>query len=432
MVLKRKIANDLLKWKNKEDKMPLVVKGARQIGKTFSIDDFCQKNYANYLYINFEKDITSKAAFDGNLDVDTIISYLSTLYTNVNLIPYNTIIFLDEIQSCPNARTSLKFFAQDKRYDIIASGSLLGLNTNQVSSFPVGYNEQLTMYSLDFEEFCWANGQTEENIINLKKFFDTKKEIPSVIHNKFMELFKQYIIVGGMPMIVNNFISNHDFSMIYDLQKRIINDYLDDIAKYAEMAEKKKARECFLSIPFHLAQDYKKFKYSNFDKTGSSRKYGGSLMWLYDAGIINYCYKIKNFTSPLNANVSENDFKIYMVDIGLLMAMYEKGMSNEILNGNLGICKGAIYENVIADILTKKGLSLYYFENNSTLEIDFVIWFNNEITPVEVKSGDNTKSKSLKTVINNWGPKQGIRLSSKNIGYKDNVYCFPLYMSMFL
>lgn len=432
-MLERKIINDLIAWKDKQDKMCLVVKGARQVGKTFIIDKFARENYQYYTYINFIENENYKTIFDGDLDVDTLIKQISLRVPNAKLVPGKTIIFLDEIQCCPKARTALKFFAIDKRFDVIASGSLLGINYNDVPSYPVGYVEHLEMHSLDFEEFCWANGVSKESIFDIRNYFINKKQVPESMHQKMLELFKEYIVVGGMPRVVYEFVNNHNFADVLKLQRGIVSDYTDDIAKYAEGNEKAKARECFLSIPKHLAKDYKKFRYNLVDKNGSASKYSGSLMWLYDAGIINFCYNLSKPELPFEGNAKSDVFKVYMRDTGLLMAMLDDGSQVDIMDGNLGIYKGAIYENIIADIFTKLNKKLYYFEYNSTLEIDFFIRYDKVATAIEVKSADNTKSKSLNSIISNWDVKKGIKLSSKNLGVSsDDVLNIPLYMAMFL
>lgn len=280
-MLERKVMKQLIKWKNKEDKMCLMVKGARQVGKTYIIDKFAKENYKNYVYINFDEMPVYKKIFAGNLDPETIIKQITVNIPNVKLIPNETVIFLDEIQNCPRARTALKFLTIDKRFDVIASGSLLGINYKEVPSFPVGYVENLEMYSLDFEEFLWANGTSEEAIEYIKEYFDKNEEVPEAMHIRMMELFREYITVGGMPKVVAEFVKTHNFVNVLKLQKDIINNYLDDIAKYAEEAEKTKARECFLSIPKQLAKDYKKFQYSLVDVRRKCQK----IWWKLDVAL---------------------------------------------------------------------------------------------------------------------------------------------------
>ena len=431
-VLKRKIEDELIRWKSHEDRMCLVIKGARQVGKTYIIDKFAKENYEHYTYINFDENPAYRVIFDGDLDVETLIKQISLRVTGAELVPYKTILFLDEIQNCPKARTALKFLTQDKRFDVIASGSLLGINYKDVPSFPVGYVEHLEMHSLDFEEFLWANGVMPQSIADIKSYYEKKEKVPTAMHEKMLELFKEYIVVGGMPRVVWEFVKTHNFVNVLRLQRAIISDYADDIAKYAEGAEKAKARACFLSIPKHLAKDYKKFQYSLVDNRGSARKFAGSLMWLYDAGTISFCYKLSLPELPLEGNARSDTFKVYMRDTGLLTAMLEDGSQQDIIDGNLGIYKGAIYENIIADIFTKSGKKLYYFEHNSSLEMDFFIRQERQAVAVEVKSADNTKAKSMSTLMENWNVKRGIKLSTKNVGGTMTVDSYPLYMAMFL
>ena len=435
-MLKRKIEKKLYEWKNEKrtNKKCLVIKGARQVGKTYIIDKFCKENYENYVYMNFIENPSYLDIFNGDLNVDNLIKQITINIPNVNLVPNKTVIFLDEIQECPNARTALKFFAVDKRFDVIASGSLLGIKYKEVISFPVGQTETLEMYSLDFEEFLWANGISEEAISYLKEYFEKKESVPFATHEKMMQLFREYIVVGGMPDVVLTFVETHDFNRVLEVQKNIVGDYLDDIAKYAEGNEKAKARECFLSIPRQLAKDSKKFQYSVVQSGGTSKKYAGSLMWLYDAGIINFCHNLSIPELPLEGNSIENQFKVYMNDTGLLISMLEEGSGKDIIDGNLGIYKGAIFENIIAEIFTKLKKKLYYFEYRNRLEIDFFIKKDSMPVAVEVKAADNTKSKSLKVLLENkdWDIKHAIRLSSKNIGGTENIECFPLYMAMFM
>jgi len=431
-MLNRKIYDNLMQWKANTNKKCLVVKGARQVGKTFIIEYFSRNNYQHSIILNFEKNPALKVIFDGDLDTDTLIKQISLRVPKALFIPGKTLLFLDEIQSCPRARTALKFLTQDGRFDVIASGSLLGINYEEVPSYPVGYVEHLEMYSLDFEEFLWANGVSPASITDVKEYFDNKKTVPLAMHERMMELFKEYIIVGGMPAAVNEFANTHNFASVLKIQKGILKDYQDDIAKYAGGTEKAKARACFLSIPKHLAKDYKKFRYSLVENNGTARKYGGSLMWLYDAGIINFCYNLSRPELPFEGNAKSDTFKVYMCDTGLLIAMLEEGAGEDIIDGNLGIYKGAVYENIIADIFTKLGKRLYYFEYNGKLEIDFFIRRNKVATAIEVKSAGNTKSKSMEAVIRKYDVKHGIKLSSKNVGATETYDCFPLYMAMFL
>ena len=431
-MLKRKIYDELIRWKSRGDKQCLVVKGARQVGKTFIIELFARENYKHCVTLNFVQNPAYSSIFDGDFDTETLIKQISLRVPGAELIPGETLLFLDEIQDCPRARTALKFLSQDGRFDVIASGSLLGINYKEVPSYPVGYVEHLDMFSLDFEEFLWANGIAPSSIADIKEYFDKRQPVPAAMHERMMGLFKEYIVVGGMPRAVDEFVTTHNFANVLRVQKGIIDDYTDDIAKYAIGADKAKARACFLSIPKHLSKDYKKFQYSIVERGGTARKFGGSLMWLYDAGIINFCYNLSIPELPLEGNARSDTFKVYMNDTGLLMAMLEDGSQADVIDGNLGIYKGAIYENIIADIFSKSGKKLYYFERDGKLEIDFFIRRDKTAMAVEVKSADNTKAKSLDTVIASYGVKHGIKLSAKNIGGTYEFDSFPLYMAMFL
>ena len=431
-MLKRKIEAKLIEWKNNKDKVCLMIKGARQVGKTFIVNKFAKENYKYYTYINFIENPEYSSIFEGNLNVDNLIKQMSIRIENAQLEPYKTLIFLDEIQMCPKARTALKFFSIDKRFDVIASGSLLGINYKEVPSFPVGYVEHLEMFSLDFEEFLWANNISEKSILDIKDYYEKKEKVPTAIHSKMMELFKEYIIVGGMPRVVTEYINTKNFAKVLKLQRSIIQDYEDDIAKYADNLEKVRAKACFNSIPKQLAKEYKKFQYSVVEKKSTAKKYSSSIKWLKDAGIINICHNISNIELPLEGNAKEDCFKIYMADTGLLTAMLEDGTQEDIINGNLGIYKGAIFENIIADIFAKSGKKLYYYERDSKLEIDFVIRYNRKAVPVEVKSADNTKAKSLESLFNKNLISTAIKLSSKNVTGTEKILSFPLYMAMFI
>lgn len=430
--MKRKIENQLLEWKENHNRTCLLVKGARQVGKTYSIHRFARNHYKHYTYLNFDENPAYKTIFDGDLDVETLIKQISLRVSDAELEPGETILFLDEIQNCPRARTALKFLAIDGRFDVVASGSMLGIHYKDVPSYPVGYVDHLDMHSMDFEEFLWANGVKEASVEDVRTYYEKREELPKAMHERMMELFREYIVIGGMPRVVREFAQTHNFAKAFAIQKGILSDYMDDIAKYAEGAEKTKARACFLSIPRHLAKDYKKFRYSLVEPKATYRKYGGSLMWLYDAGIINFCYNLSEPALPLAGNAKSNVFKVYMRDTGLLVAMLDEGSAEDIIDGNLGIYKGAIYENIIADIFAKNGKKLYYFEKNSKVEMDFFIRYQKTAAAVEVKSAGKATSKSMTSMIQNYGVMHGIRLTAGNVAGNDMVENLPLYMAMFL
>ena len=431
-MLQRKALTQLLKWKNKPGKMALLIDGARQVGKTFSITQFAKEQYPHYVYINFDENPAYKTIFEGDLDMDTLIKQITLRVPQAKMVSGQTLIILDEIQNCPQAQTALKFITLDGRFDCIATGSLLGIKSKEIPSYPVGHVEHLDMYSLDFEEFLWARGITVQSIADIKGYFERKEKIPPAMHDRMMELFREHIVVGGMPRVVQEFVDTGNYGSVLKLQRDIISDYASDIAKYAAGSEKVKARSCFYSIPKQLAKDYKKFQYSVVEKKGTARKFAGSLDWLYEAGIINYCYNLRSPELPLEGNAMNDTFKVYMRDTGLLTAMLEDGSQADIIDGRLGIYKGALFENIIADIFGKMGKKLYYFEYRGQIEVDFFIRRNSQAVAVEVKSAGNTKSKSMSNIIRNYKVKQGIKLSSANISVSEKIDTFPLYMAMFL
>jgi hypothetical protein len=435
------MTNQLLDWKNDADKTCLLIKGARQVGKTFIIDDFAKRYYKNYIYINFELTPEKKNIFDGDLDVDSIVRRLSVYFIDVNIEPYKTIIFLDEIQSCPNARVAFKSFSLDKRFDVIGSGSLLGVNYREVSSYPTGYEKVLDLYSLDFEEFLWGIGVKEEQINYLKECFTNKKEIDSSILTKINEFFRWFILVGGMPKVVTTFVETNNFGKVLGLQRDIISSYLDDITKYAPNAEKNRARKCFASIPNQLAMKNKKFKYSEIEQDETdpqkigARQYEGSLTWLFDAGIVNYCYNLSEPALPLMSNIKLDSFKMYVRDTGLLISMMEDGTQAAILNDKLFINEGGIIENICADIFAKNGKKLTYFERKGKLEIDFVFNIEGSSTAIEIKSGSNLLSKSLESIVENYQcVTRYIKLESDCNIYTDGkgIEHYPLFAAMFI
>lgn len=432
-MLKRKITDFLLNWKKTKQKECLLIKGARQVGKTFIVDDFGKKNYKSYVYINFIMNPEYKEIFEGDLSANEIYKKMSFIISGIEFVEKETLIFLDEIQECPNSRTALKFLAIDDKYDFIASGSLLGINYKEISSIPVGYERQIQLYSLDFEEFLWSQG-INENIINeLKKYYDDKKNVPKVINKKMFQLLREYLVVGGMPEVVSDFTKNKDFNRVHQIQEKISNSYLDDISKYAYSDQKPKIRSCYLSIPKQLAKENKKFQFSVVEKKGRSRKYEDSLNWLRDANLINIIYNVKVPNIPLVAYEINDNYKIYLNDTGILNYMYGFEIKKLILSNEItGDVKGGIYENLVCDFLVKKGYKINYFKiKNSSQEIEFLIEKNKGVIPIEVKAGNNP-SVSLSKYIEEYKPNESYKFITGNVGFKDKNYVLPLYMVMFL
>ena len=437
-MLTRKIENYLTEWKSTPNKKPLIIKGLRQCGKTYSVLKFAKDNYENVAYFNFLENADYSTIFSGSLDVDNLIMQMSVfLPSTVDFIPGKTIIILDEIQICPEARTALKFFKIDGRFDVICTGSLLGVSGygyNQPKSIPVGYETTINMYPLDFEEFLWANDFPIKVINQLKDYLENEKPIPEAIHNQLKELLLQYAVVGGMPAVVSKFVETHQLNDVLELQKDIVSDYQDDMIKYAEQNDKAKIRDCFNSIPKQLAKENKKFQYSLVKKRGTSKQFEGSLQWLEDAGIIKRCFNLTMPELPLDGNAINDIFKVYVSDMGLFVSMLEEGTQFDILQGNLYRYKGALFENLIADIFTKNNKKLYYFHKDSGLEIDFVIRYRNEATLVEVKATTGN-TKSTKTILSNpekYHVTQAIKLGDYNIGRTGNILTLPLYMAFLL
>jgi len=431
-MLKRKIEGTLVDWKNKPGKKNcLLIKGARQVGKTFIVERFAEKHYTSFIHLNFFKNESLKDIFAGDLDVDTLRKQITLNIPTARLIEGDTLIFLDEIQECPNARTALKFFALDGRYDVIASGSMLGVNYKQVASYPTGYEDEIIMHSLDFEEYLWALGLTDDAITGLREYYEKGMPVPQATHKKMLDYLREYIVIGGMPAVVDEFIKTANFNIALQTQRSILRNYENDIAKYAETPIRVKARTCFLSIPRQLAKENKKFQYSVVERNGSARKFDSSIAWLRDAGMITVCDNVSIPQSPLKTNVKDGFFKIYMHDIGLLVAMLEDGAQKDIIDGEMGIGKGAIYENLIASIFARNEKELFYYADSDRLEVDFVIRVGGKVTGVEVKSGRGTAT-SLKTTMQENTGLNGIKLTSGNIGEADGIKTYPLYMAMFL
>lgn len=442
-MLRRKIETVLAEWKKSEERKPLVIKGIRQCGKTYIVQKFAEANYENVVYINFILEPDRKSAFTGNMDVDTIILNLSALIPGSRFINRKTCIILDEIQECKEARTALKSFSIDGRFDVIATGSLLGVkgygkkeeneNANP-NSIPVGYETIVTMYPLDFEEFLWANGISENVIDSVKSCFEDEKIVPEGIHKAMMELLYRYVIVGGLPEVVNKFLETKNIEITYNTQRNLIAEYEEDMVKYALDADKPHIRECFESIPKQLAKENKKFQYAVVRKGGRSSQYIGSIQWLEDAGIVQRCYNTQITELPLEGNSIKDNFKVYTTDIGIFVAMLDYGTQADILKGNLLGYKGAIFENLMADFLYKSGQKLYYFQKNSGLKLDFLVRYKGECVILEVKSKTG-KAKSMTTVLKNknvYHVNNAIKLGNYNVGRDGEVLTIPLYMGFLI
>lgn len=440
-MIKRKMYKYLINWKQRKDKSALIIKGARQVGKSYLVREFGRNEYESYIEINFLKNPLYKNIFKGDLSAEEIFKRLSAYIPNLKIIPFKTLLFLDEIQVCAEARTAVKFLVEDGSVDVISSGSLLGLsyledddkNVTEPTSLPVGYEEQITMYSLDFEEFLWAKGYNDDAIAYLKDFYISNKEVPKELNDKYLELFREFMIVGGMPEVVQTFIDTNNFQEASKIQGKILADYQDDISMHAKGQEKIKVRQCYDSIPKQLAKEYKKFQYSVVEKGKTSKKYGGSIKWLCDSSLVNKCSNVNEAYIPLLAYEMDDQFKLYLNDTGLLLYLYGPETKLAILNNTLkGNAKGGIYENIISESLLKRGYKLYYYKTqNSSMEIEFVIEKNGEVIPIEVKAG-NDLTPSLNSFINKYHPKVSYKFVNGNVGFLDGKKTLPYYMVMFI
>lgn len=450
-MLRRRISVLLEQWKAKPNHKPLVIMGIRQCGKTFIAQQFASENYKHVVYINFFKEDERKTAFYGSKDVDNIIMLLSAQMRNAKFVPGETCIILDEIQECPEARTSLKFFKEDGRYDIIATGSLLGVlgysqeqkkrrqrgaakQEKGSTSIPVGYEEIVEMYPLDFEEFLWANNMSEEVIDVLRRCLAEEIPVPLGIHVAMKTLLYRYVAVGGLPAAVNALLETNNMNEVDKVWHSILKEYRSDMVKYAEDKDKPHIRACFNAVPKQLAKDNKKYQWSKVEKGGRGEYYKDSLQWLEDVDIVRKCYNSHITGLPLEGNAMDNVFKVYTADIGILVAMLGGTTRADILQGNLGGYKGAIFENLMADTLIKKGQNLYYFQKDSGLELDFLIRYKGECVPVEVKAR-TAQAKSISTVRKHpekYGVKHFIKFGDYNVGREGDLLTLPTYMQFLL
>ena len=431
IMLKRKIESRMEQWKSDPDHKPLIIKGCRQCGKTYSVLRFAKKNYPHVVYLNFFENPQVFSAFAHSLNVDYIIMMLSALLPDEKFVEGKTVLIFDEIQECPDARTALKFFRLDGRFDVIATGSLLGEKGygKEPKSIPVGYETMMDMYPLDFEEFLWANGITEPMTEMVRTYIEKEEPVVSPLHERFRELFLQYVVVGGMPEVVQKFIETKNMSDVLQVQRDIVSSYEDDMVKYASDKDKGRILETFHSIPRQLSKENKKFQYSVIKKNARVSEYVDCLQWLEDAGIIIKCHNLTTTELPLDGNAIQDVYKVYMRDCGLFVSMLEEGTAGDILLGNLYGYKGAIFENAVADLFGKMGRKLYYYRKDSGLEIDFLIRYKGQCTLVEVKakSGNTKSAKTILAHPEKYHVTQAIKLGDYNIGRSSQILTLPLY-----
>lgn len=436
-MLERKIDTYLSNWKSNPQRKPLIVKGARQVGKTESIRAFGKANYESVIEINFVLQKKFRAIFDDGYEVNTIIKNISLLDPSLSFIPYKTLLFFDELQKCPDCATSLKSFCLDGRYDVICSGSLMGIYYEEIESNAVGFKEDYEMHSMDFEEFLWAKGYGREQIENLYQHMITLQPFSQLELDTIMDIFREYMTLGGMPEVVKKFIDNGHFGGTLELQRQLLKDYEEDITKYAKETDKAKILSVYNHISTFLAKDNKKYQITKVAKGARNREYIGAVDWLSAAGVINACYCLNNIKLPLKGNYDADHYKLYYHDTGLLIASLDEEAQEDLrANKNFGTYKGAIYENVVGEMLIKSGYEQLYFyrHDNPSIEMDFFVRDANSLIPVEVKAKDGATA-SLNNLIK-WESypdvKYGIKLGYKNIGWNGQFYTFPYFLTFLL
>lgn len=434
--LPRKIDAVLKAWKGKENRLPLIIKGARQIGKTEAIRHFARKSYSSVVEINFALEKQYQSIFDNGFSVDSILRNISLYDPGLVFPPGETLIFFDELQACPNCATSLKSFAQDGRYDVICSGSLMGINYQEIESNSVGYKEDYNMYSLDFEEYLWAKGYREEQIDVLYERMISLTPLSQTEYAVMLENFREYMVLGGMPAIVFLFVQQKHYSGTLQMQRQLLLDYEEDITKYAAGLDKAKILDIYRKIPVFLGRENKKFQISKVRSGARNREYIGTVDWLINAGIVNACYCMALPELPLRGNYNPENYKLYLADTGLLVGALDDEVQEDLrANRNFNTYKGALYENAVAEMLVKQGYPLYFYRNEkSTLEMDFFLRDADSLVPLEVKAEDSA-TKSLKSLIakDTYSDiRYGIKLANKNIGFNGQFYTFPYFLGFML
>lgn len=440
-MFKRKIETVLRAWIEDPTHKPLVVKGVRQCGKTSSVLAFARSRFKHVVCLDFREHPDYMKFFTPNLEVDSIIMRITAAMPSAEIEPGQTCFVFDEIQDCPHARGSLKYFHLDGRYEVMCTGSLLGVHGYKApaereseTSIPVGFEDIVEMFPMDFEEWLWANGIREIHTDYLRKSMKEETPVEDALHDRFRSLLLQYVVVGGMPEAVTAFMETHQVGRVLAIQRRIVDEYKADMVKYAPAIDKSRIRECFESIPAQLSREYKKFSYTTVRPGGRGRDYAGSLQWTEDAGIIHRCYNTEITELPLDGHRIKSEFKVYMADIGLLVSMLEDGTQSSILEGNLLTYNGAILENLVADILCKMGRKLYYYHKEGGVELDFLIRHRGECVPVECKATTGN-AKSLRTVLNHpekYHVTHAVKVGDYNVGRQNGLLTLPSYMAFLL
>ena len=446
MDFKRKILAQMQQWKDsgRNRKQALLIKGLRQVGKTYIVKEFAKMNYENVVYIDFRSERSVRSAFEGDFDIDSITLGISA-HKNVSFVPGKTVIIFDEVQDCIDARSSVKYFVEDGRYDIIETGSLLGIsgyNRNVGRGIPVGFEHILTMVPMDFEEFLWAKGVDDSILSHLKQSFDNRTKVNPAVETAMIRHLREYICVGGMPEAVSSFFESHNFNDVRSIQRNLLAQHRDDFGKYidkdgevqTDLKLKLLISAVFDSVPAQLSKEYKKFQYSSLGPNARSSQYREAIQWLIEAGLVTLSNNLKLLASPLEGNKDPDAFKMFMSDTGLFVSMLDDGAVGNIMDGDLGIYKGAIYEQIATDILYKMGRPLYYYRRDKDLEIDFVIRYEDENTLLEVKSKDG-RAKSARMILQKkdmYKVSRCIKVTESKLGESDGILTIPQYMMYLL
>jgi hypothetical protein len=431
-MLKRKITEQLIDWKINPDRNVLFLKGPRGVGKTTAVENFAKEHYDYFIHINFEKYPLYKSIFSGSLDMGTLTKQITLKMQTNKLVAGKTLIFLDEIHLCPRAREAAFTFINEQRFDVIEATSLFGTNPDKFDPTPLSYETLIEVMSLDFEEFLWASGVSELTINEVYNHFLNLKPIPASLHIEFMNLFREYMVVGGMPAVVDSFIHKHNFKALIKEQAKIIKDYEHDIDSSLKKVDRNKVRLTFNSLPSQLVKDNKKFQYGVVELKGNARKFESSVLWLYDADMIHISFQLEELMLPFANHARFDIFKVYYKDIGLLTGQLGQVAQQAIIDGDIHIYNNAVLESTIADLLYKQGYRLYYFTKNTTLHMEFMFKYKGEVTALSVNEADNTKAKALTSLIENHDLKHAIELTTQNMEISEQIHRYPIYCVMFL
>ncbi len=431
-MLKRKVETALKKWKQQKSRDVLFLKGPKGVGKTTLIEQFAKENYKSLIYLNFETNPIHKSIFFSSLDMATLTKQITLKLRTSKLIPHETLIFLDEIHLSPRARLAAKTFIEGNRFDCIIASSYAGADIDKFDPTPLEHETLVELSSLDFEEFLWANGVSEKAISDVYEHFTAKKAIPPALHDELIELFKEYLVIGGMPEVVNAFINNHDFREAGKIQNRILRTYEKGIAYHLKKTDRNKVKMCFDSLPAQLVKENKKFQYGVVENKGNARKFESSILWLHDADMVNISFQLEDLKMPFVANARYDIFKIYFKDVGLLTGQLGPIAQQEIIAGRLNVYNYAILESAIAELLAKRGRRLFYYTKSTALSMEFVIDYNNKVTAFSANDADNTKAKAMISLFENHNLEFGIELTLDNLSVTGNLHRYPLYCIMFI